>query len=196
MRTSDWVKFSHVWWESVPQRFPKQTMQSLKGSSVVFPPIKNMYAKIAHTPDTVHDGMPGTSHDCIVHHYTAYHFLDMHCCTYCKKRWPAIWLHRTRAIDSLHVQYPKKTSKMYRRGWENKQNARRLYAMSGGNGCTKDLWSPHHRGRLVWTHPESKVSCACCTGSMLKKHQPTINTTLTISPRPCIAHLKSSYFVE
>ena len=68
MRTSDWVKFSHVWWESVPQRFPKQTMQSLKGSSVVFPPIKNMYAKIAHTPDTVHDGMPGTSHDCIVHH--------------------------------------------------------------------------------------------------------------------------------
>lgn len=88
----------------------------------------------------------------------------------------------------------KKTSKMYRRGWENKQNARRLYAMSGGNGCTKDLWSPHHRGRLVWTHPESKVSCACCTGSMFKKkQQPTINATLTISPRPCIAHPKS-YF--
>lgn len=55
----------------------------------------------------------------------------------------------------------------------------------GGNGCTNwQIWSPHHRGRLVWTHPESRVSCACCTGSMLKQHQPTINTTLTISPRP------------
>lgn len=41
-------------------------MQPLNDSSVVSPPIKNMYAKFAHTPDTVHDGMPGTLHDCMI----------------------------------------------------------------------------------------------------------------------------------
>ena len=47
---------------------------------------------------------------CLVHRMIALYiivlctiFLDAHCCTYCKKRWPAIWLHRTRATDSLHI---------------------------------------------------------------------------------------------
>lgn len=125
--TSDWVKSSHAWWESVPQRFSKQTMQSLlNDSSVVFPPIKNMYAKFAHKPDTVHAGKPGTSHDCIVHHYTVYHFLDMHCCTYCNKK-----VTSDLVASTLYISNIQKRSKMYRRGWGNKQNVRRPYAMSG-----------------------------------------------------------------
>lgn len=66
--------------------------------------------------------------DCIVHHYTVYHFLDMHCCTYCNKKVTGDLVASTLYISNIQ----KKRSNMYRRGWENKQNVRRLYAMSGG----------------------------------------------------------------